>query len=85
VLYKLFFALVLKLYGTSHRTILKKNVTSEVKKSRNPMGHGARKWYQTNREGISYRYHKKMREVSAIPRRKVFKKENIQGLYLLAL
>jgi hypothetical protein len=40
------------------------------------MRHGARKLYQTDREGISYHYHEKMRVVSAIPWRKVFKKKN---------
>ena len=42
------------------------------------MGPGARKWYQTDREGISYHYHSKMRVVTALPWRKVFKKKNLE-------
>ena len=45
------------------------------------MGPGARKWHQTDREGISYHYHSKLGVVLAVSWRRVFKKK-IQGLYL---
>ena len=33
-----------------------KNLTGEIKKYGNAMGPGARKWYQIDREGMSYHY-----------------------------
>ena len=75
VRYKLLFALILKLYGTICHTVFK-NLSSEIKKSRNPMGPGGWKCHQTDREGISYHYHSKLGEVTVIPWRRVFKKKN---------
>ena len=74
VLYKLLFALILKLYGTIRHTILKKP-TGEIKKSRIATGPGTRKWLQTDREGVSYHYHSKLGEVLAGLWRRVSKRK----------
>ena len=75
VIYKLLFALILKLYGTICHTILK-TWEPHLKFSTYPMGPGVWKWHQTDRDVISYHYHSKLVEVLAIPSRRVFKKKN---------
>ena len=56
-----------------------KNLTGEIKKSRIAMGPDTRKWHQTDREGISYHYHSKLGEVTAVTWRRVSKRKS--GVY----
>ena len=46
------------------------------------MGHGARKWHQTDREGINYHCHSKLGEVMAIPWRRISKIKSGAYTYL---
>ena len=77
VLYKQLFALILKLHGKIRHTILKTWVTKS-KNLETPWGLVLEtwKWYQNDREVISYHYHSKLGEVTVFPYAQGFKKKN---------